>query len=264
MARKNPSLLDVLATLPWWVNAGLAAATWIFLKFGLPLITFQNPLWQGMAIALPPLATLFASILLLPAAVSALHSWRKSKLLERQAGIQSLNAISWREFEELVGEAYRRQGYRVTETSDGADGGIDLVLKKDGETTLVQCKQWKTVKVGVKVVRELYGVVMAERASRGILIASGAYTEEARAFARGKPLELLSGPELVRLIDAVRKTPGRAVPPVSPALQAARCPRCASAMVRRTAKRGANAGKSFWGCRRYPHCRGIKPCAGLS
>jgi restriction system protein len=31
----------------------------------------------------------------------------------------------------------------------GPDGGVDLQLKKDGNRFLVQCKQWRTQKVGV-------------------------------------------------------------------------------------------------------------------
>jgi restriction system protein len=59
-----------------------------------------------------------------------------------------------------VGEAFRRQGYTVEETSlGGADGGIDLILRKDGRRTLVQCKQWKRQRVGVNIVREMAGLL---------------------------------------------------------------------------------------------------------
>lgn len=52
--------------------------------------------------------------------------------------------MSWRGLETLVGEAYRMQGYRVTETgSGGADGGVDLMLVQEGEKFQVQCKQRK-------------------------------------------------------------------------------------------------------------------------
>lgn len=78
----------------------------------------------------------------------------------------ALDGMSWRQFEMLVGEAYRLQGYRVTETGGGeADGGIDLALTKGSEKFLVQCKQGKAYKVGVDVVRELYGVMAAKGAS---------------------------------------------------------------------------------------------------
>ena len=35
------------------------------------------------------------------------------------------------------------------------------------------------------------------------------------------------------------------------------CPKCGQAMIKRTVKKGANAGESFWGCSTYPKCRGM-------
>ena len=61
----------------------------------------------------------------------------------------TLYDVSWQQFEALVGEAFLRKGYAVTETASGADGGIDLVLKKQNEAFLLQCKQWKAYKVGL-------------------------------------------------------------------------------------------------------------------
>ena len=36
------------------------------------------------------------------------------------------------------------------------------------------------------------------------------------------------------------------------------CPRCGSKMIRRTARKGRNAGNDFWGCRSFPKCRGSR------
>jgi restriction system protein len=190
--------------------------------------------------------------------------------------VESLRALSWQEFEQLVGEAYRRQGYTVEESGGGgADGGVDLVLKKAGETTLVQCKQWKTWKVGVKIVRELYGVMAAENAARGIVVACGRFTRDAQSFAEGKPLELIDGSALWELVKAVKSgskartpsavqpispTPATAVPQSSPDPQAnmPACPKCGSEMVLRTARKGSHAGSQFYGCSSYPACRGTR------
>ena len=86
----------------------------------------------------------------------------------------ALNEITWREFEMLVGEWFRKQGYTVTETGGVADGGVDIILTKDGETYLVQCKQWKAYKVGVNIVRELLGVMVTQGAAGGYLVTSSA------------------------------------------------------------------------------------------
>jgi restriction system protein len=256
VARRSRSILDDLALLPWWINVILAVVVYVSLKYWIPSLSFQNPFYKGMATALPSFAPIAAALLLFVAAISAFNAWRKGQLLESQKGIGTLLAISWQEFEELVGEAYRRKGYTVSETGGGgADGGVDLVLKKGGERLLVQCKHWKMDKVGVKVVREIYGVVAAEGATGAVVISSGTFTQEAKDFARGKPLELLNGSDLLRLIADVQESST----PISKMLRDNACPFCGAAMVLRTAKKGPNVGEKFWGCSAFPKCRATKP-----
>ncbi len=256
MARRNRSILKDLVKLPWWIIVVLAIVAYLSFKYGIPSIPSQSAFYKGIAMALPGTAHIVAGLLLIVAAVSAFNAWRKGRLLERQKGSSTLRTISWQEFEELVGEAYRRKGYAVTESGGGgADGGVDLILRKGGEKLLIQCKHWKMTKVGVTVVRELYGVVTAEGATGGVVVSSGTFTLEARVFARGKPLELLDGSALIRLIAEVQKTPM----PVSNRPNTSACPLCGAEMVLRTAKKGTNAGGKFWGCSGFPKCRGVKP-----
>ena len=120
---------------------------------------------------------------------------------------------------------------------------------------LVQCKHWKTRKVGVKVVRELYGVMAASGAAKGIIVTYGDFTREAKDFAAGKPIELVYGRRLQQLIAQVQKSGNLAVEAESPPA----CPKCGSGMQLRTAKKGKYAGQAFWGCERFPDCRGIRP-----
>jgi restriction system protein len=255
MARRNRSIVEDLAILPWWINVILAFVVYLSCKYWIPSITFQNPFIKALATAMPSFAPVVAVLFIFLAAVSASNALRKDNLLDRQRDIGTLRTISWQEFEELVGEAYRRKGYAITESGGGgADGGIDLILRKGGENLLVQCKHWKMDKVGVKVVRELYGVVTAERATGGVVISSGSFTQEAKDFARGKPLKLLDGSELLRFIEDVQKTPM----PISNRPNNPFCPLCGAQMVLRTAKRGPNAGGNFWGCSTFPKCRGTK------
>jgi len=198
--------LDDLAALPWWYNVILAAVVYLVLKYVLPSIDFQVPLYRGLASASPGLAPVIAGVLLLVAFISALTARKKGELLERQNSVASIENINWREFEYLVSEAYRRKGYAVTECGGaGPDGGVDLELRKNGETLFVQCKHYRIKKVGVKIIRELYGVVASENATGGIVITSGTFTQEAIDFARGNPLELVDGKGLFRLISEVQK-----------------------------------------------------------
>ena len=186
MARKR-SLLDDLVILPWWLTLALAAIVYIGLKYYLPGIEVKNPIFQGIGNALPHFAGIFSGILIFTAALSAYLAWRKRELLDCQTSINSIRDLPWKDFEYLVAEAYRRQGYSVQEnTEGGADGGIDVILNKDGKTTLVQCKNWRSKSVGVSTIRELFGVVTAEGATEGIVVCSGHYSRDAIAFAEGK------------------------------------------------------------------------------
>nr|WP_264178093.1 restriction endonuclease [Dechloromonas denitrificans] len=65
---------------------------------------------------------------------------------------------------------------------------------------LVQCKQWKVAKVGVATVRELYGVMTAERAVGGFVVASGEFTDDARSFAEGRSIQLVATLSLLSMI----------------------------------------------------------------
>lgn len=279
MSRRNSGLADLLLMLPWWVSVILAGGSYALLTWGAPRLVVGNPLLQPILTRTAPLlAPLLALVFLAIAAVSALMAWRRRKLLDSQRDLESLRQTTWQDFERLVGEVYRRQGYRVIETGGGgADGGIDLKLAKDGETWLVQCKRWQRERVGVKVARELFGVVAAERAAGGILITTSTFTPDAEAFARGKPLQLVAGEELLRQIKAVQKgggapaadeaAPAPAVTKPEPELKLApsepaaspACPTCGAPMARRVARQGKNAGQAFWGCSRFPECRATQP-----
>lgn len=268
MARGNRSVLEDLFGLPWWINVILAVVAYFSFIYWIPSVSFNNVLVDGLAQKAPSAALYPTALFLFCAALSALVAWQKGQLLDSQKNITTLRTITWQEFEILVGEAYRRKGYSVSETGGGgADGGVDLVIKKGGEKLLIQCKHWKFQKAGVKIVRELYGVIAAEGASGGIVITSGTFTQEAKDFARGKPLELVDGNKLMKLVADVQKspTPGAYKAPDNtvPQPNASNktdnfCPLCGSEMVLRTARRGKNAGDKFWGCSAYPRCRATK------
>ena len=105
-----------------------------------------------------------------------------------------------------MGEAFRREGYRVVEnTKAGADGGVDIRLRKDGRLVLVQCKNWNSNRVGVSVVREMCGVMMDQRAAGVVIVCSGGFTRDAWGFAKGKPVRLVGGRALMGMIARVKE-----------------------------------------------------------
>lgn len=175
------------------------------------------------------------------------------------------SGLTWSQFERLIGEFYGRKGASVTSRGGPmADGGVDLNLTyPTGEHLIVQCKHWKNRHVGVKPLRELWGVLDDEKADGAIFVTSGAFSADALAFARGKRLELIDGAKLRGMMAELKRTQP-AAPVAEPAQSASNplCPRCESPMVLRTARHGANAGEQFWGCSTYPKCQGTRPAIG--
>jgi restriction system protein len=209
---------------------------------------------------LEPVAWAFLGLGFVGAAKSAYRRRDRARLLDEQKDLESLRALSWSRFEQLVGEAYRRQGYSVEESGQGgADGGIDLMLRKDGATTLVQCKQWRTRQVGVAVVREMFGLLHHHQASGVKIVCTGVFSSDCYRFAVGKPLELVDCAALLGLIVKSPSKPefaeGAAI--VSDNSNSSRvapaCPKCAGEMVERSNR---SSGQLFWGCTGYPRCRG--------
>ena len=278
--------MDLIAMLPWWSGVVLALLSYVLLHgvASQPMMAATQPgqmsavvtqgLWKGLASAGQYILPILC---LAGAGVSAWRRQEHQRLvadMTKSKATDALDGMSWREFEMLVGEGFRLQGYQVGETGGGgADGGVDLVLAKPGtnggEKFLVQCKQWRAFKVGVDVVRELYGVMAAKGATGGIVVTSGRFTDDAISFASGRNVTLIDGPKLHGLLRQAKAgvdgSPEGAAeaPSVQPNTaqmrEASSCPVCSKTMVRRTAQRGANAGGEFWGCISFPACRGTRP-----
>ena len=144
----------------------------------------------------------------------------------------------------------------------GKDGGIDLVLRKDGRTELVQCKQWKTRQVNVSTVREMWGLVTHQNADAVKIVCVGMFTADAKEFAEGKAIELISGERLLELVRAVQTVASISSkePPQSASKRAIdvspTCARCGAEMVKRTNRQTA---QTFWSCSKYPSCKGTQP-----
>ena len=153
--------------------------------------------------------------------------------LRRQRVYADLAALSWVQFEQVIADAFRRHGYRVRETGGRhhADGGVDVVLQRDGETTIVQAKHWRRDRVGVTLVRELYGVQHAMHADHAMFVVLGRYTADAQAFAAETGVTLVDGEELLSIIRAGLNGAALVLPGPPPLLQGdpqSRLPRSAA------------------------------------
>jgi len=126
-------------------------------------------------------------------------------------GIQegdNLAAMDWEDFEHLVRELFEQEfsvpGGEVKVTRASRDGGIDAVVFDPdplrGGKIVIQAKRY-TNTVGVSAVRDLYGTLLNEGASKGILVTTSNYGPDAYQFAKGKPLVLLNGSNLLHLLE---------------------------------------------------------------
>lgn len=298
MARRRRSstaddLIELVALLPWWAGAALAVSSYFALHAlaAVPLPSAKSTQELGSMVT-GSLWRTFASFgqYLLPflfglgALASAMRRQRRRQLLQRTTQANDvaaeLHAMSWHQFEMLVGEGFRQQGFKVVETGGcGADGGVDLVMDRRGEQFLVQCKHWRATKVGVTTVRELFGVMAARGATGAYVVTAGEFTKDANAFAAGRNIELVSGRTLMTLLRAgqladdlvlSKSTVSQGGPassetwersalkPIGHHHDAQGCPSCGSTMVRRVARRGTSVGQAFWGCSTYPACKGTR------
>jgi restriction system protein len=259
--------LELLKIAPIWVGPVLALSAFVLVRYGLTWLMpgpAEGPVDAGWLLRsmMPMLAWFAAGIVMLAWAAAELWKLTNRRLLDRQTGLDSIRDVSWQKFELLVGEAYRRKGYLAELVgSASGDGGGDIELHGHGQKVLLQCKQWRAYKVGVKVVRELLGVVVSRKADKGIIVTSGRFTEEANRFARQNPqIELVDGSDLAELIRTVQvEDGGKQVKPATAVARPSvppRCPSCGANMVLRTARRGQHAGSQFWGCATYPACDG--------
>ena len=168
MARRS-SIFDDISKLPWQVGVILAVLCYpaaILLKS----YFVSNPILVGLGIAVSTIWPIFSALFLLAAFVSFVSDRKKSSVFKSHRSIEKIRNLSWQQFEQFVGSYFKDQGYSVMETATGPDGGVDLVLRKDGGKTYVQCKHWKAYKVGVEKVRELLGSMAAGGADHGVLV----------------------------------------------------------------------------------------------
>ena len=173
---------------------------------------------------------------------------REAAQARRRKASEHWMSLSGPEFERELATLYRHLGYRVESTPSSGDQGIDLVLRKGGKTTIVQCKGHQAP-VGPAIARELFGAMVAFGADDAILACTGGFTRGVKEFVRGKPIDLISASDLAVLGERAEGKPlDRAnIPPFCPR------PNCGREMVPRVGRSGR-----FWGCPRYPRCRGYR------
>jgi restriction system protein len=121
----------------------------------------------------------------------------RKRLLD--SGILEVDAMTGKEFERFLSVHFEKLGYTVTLTQDSQDYGADLILYKDGSTTVVQAKRSKNP-VGIKAVQEVAGAVRHYKGNKGRVITNNRFTENAYNLAKSNEVELWDRKKLIEFI----------------------------------------------------------------
>lgn len=189
---------------------------------------------------------------------------RRHDFFDSRKSLLALKQMPWREFEYFVGTFFEKQGYSVEVTGGVKDGGIDLIVKKDGRPSFVQCKKYRQNQVTLSMVRDFLGALSSfANSNPAFFVTTGTFTLDARKFAGENGIEAIDGSRLMEYLKSVH---GSVVSGLGKSRSSAvsdelrdgsKCPDCGAPMVLRVAKKGAHANKPFWGCSKYPNCNAI-------
>ena len=180
------TLFSILSRAPWWISVAVAAALFAITRSFLPDIA-------AVAAALPFLG------------IAGYAGWRQLRApgAANVADILGkIRGMPWENFSAIIAEAFRRDGYAVTEVFKGP---VDLQLERNGRITLVSCKRWKVAQTGIGPLRELLDAKKAQDASECVYVAAGDFTANARAFAVEKSIRLLHDAPLAELVARLER-----------------------------------------------------------
>jgi len=179
------------------------------------------------------------------------------KLDTTQWSPELLKRLVWRRLEEVCVAYFEALGFTTRVARNVTDGGVDISLVAAGDeqpSVLVQCKAWDAYGIGIKPLLALHAAMAAPGVDEGVMVSSGRFTPEARAFAAKNAIALLDGASLLAKIASLEPqkaaallrfaTDGDFLTPT--------CPACAVKMVSRQSTQG---GRKFWGCPNYPRCK---------
>lgn len=194
----------IFGIIPMWTSIPIAMFGWVGIYFYWTMkISSATPLNQigcmlGAAFAIATLSAGYRGFQ---------YRRNRKKFVADRLSVSVLKKLGAQELGKLLANFHRQNGCMVEELADEeADRGINLVLWKEKQKTIVQHQHWKAEKVGVEKVRELFGIQAHEGAAKAVLITQGTFTEQALRFAAGKPMELIDGATFAEMARQLQKT----------------------------------------------------------
>ena len=194
----------------WIIIGGLTFlyALWLIFRFT------AEPNWlSGLSPAMDELLGLMEAAGAFTLGFLWFSLWRRQRGMGKRPlpamSLDQLYALSPQEFEQYTAQLFRRKGYRVSLRGQKGDLGVDLeLIKPGGKRAIVQCKRYQN-HIEPKIVRELYGTLVHERAAHAFLVTTAAISDAAREWAEFKPMTLIDGETLVQIAAALNESDGR-------------------------------------------------------
>lgn len=198
---------DEGVALPWWAGFVFAAIVYVFLKWVFPSVSGSSAVLKPLAVVAQSSAGLWALIFLVLASLSPLLAYRRRRRLDLEVSLATIRALPQRRFEQFAAEAFENEGYAVARCGNASqECGVDFTLRRGQEKVLVQCRRWRSATIDSVPLRALHDLMAAEQASGCAFVTTGGYDEDALQFAAGKPIRLIGGRELEKMLSDVKRT----------------------------------------------------------
>jgi restriction system protein len=267
LRRASTRSVDGSSGVQWRTCAVRAVMVYAALAFVVPAFGASarelRAVWPALKTAMP----WAAGVLLVLGPLAYMRRQRRRSPLDPESGIESIRRLARREFERLLGESFRLQGYTVEERGGSEPrAGVCLVLRKPSQRILVRCIHRTGAQVGVEAVRQLHDVMSSEAASGGLVVTSEELSPDARTWVADKPIGLIEGRALLELVNRGRarrrgstEVTQRREPYLGPPLaELLDCPLCGAPMVLKKGAQPSHAELAFFGCS-VPRCPGTRP-----
>lgn len=181
------SLFAVLLRSPWWISIGIAV---VFVALAQALLPpdYRGPFSLG---AFPFVV------------IGVIAMWRQLRAPsagETEAILAAVQRMPWAAFRNALAQGYQRQGWQV----ERIEGAADLLLHRDGASTVVAAKRWKAAHHGEETVAAVRTLAHQREASGCIYVALGELSPNARRAAQSQHIELLDGRGLVILLRGLK------------------------------------------------------------
>lgn len=132
---------------------------------------------------------------------------KKKKFTDKEfyqnLSIEKVDIMDGITFEQFLKRLFIYRGYQVSDTARTGDYGADLVLKRDGEVTVVQAKRYNA-NVGARAIQEIYSARHHYKASKMMVVSNAHFTRQAIEMAMEQYIELIDREELISIMNEVK------------------------------------------------------------